>query len=89
MAVDPSQTTAAAVYPCAGRVSVDGVFATFTRTVNKQPEGDCVPTIWSARFTVQAGRVSWTSVSITDFGWFFAAKPWHRLSQARVGGPLT
>jgi hypothetical protein len=78
VALEPSETTAA-VYPCAGTVSVDGDVATFTRTVNKQPEGDCVPPTWSARFTVQAGGVRWTSVSVTDFGWFFATKPWHRI----------
>jgi pimeloyl-ACP methyl ester carboxylesterase len=74
-----SESTAAATDPCAGLVSVRGNLATFTRTVNNQPEGDCAPYRWTARFTLNGDTLSWSSVSITDFGWVFAAKPWHRV----------
>ena len=79
LGLQPSESTASAVYPCAGTVSVDGDVATFTRTVNKDPNGDCAPYTWCARFAVEAGVVRWSSVSIPDFGWVFAAKPWHRV----------
>ena len=77
--LEPSESTAAAVYPCAGTLSVDGDVATFTRTVNPDPNGDCAPSSWTARFAVKNGVLHWSAVSIPDFGWFFAAKPWHRI----------
>jgi len=77
--LQPSESTAAAVYPCAGTVSVDGDVATFTRTVNPDPTGECAPYSWTARFAVKKGVVHWSAVSIPDFGWVFAAKPWHRI----------
>jgi hypothetical protein len=66
-------------YPCSGTVTVDGDVATFVRTVNGNPEGDCVPPTWSARFAVREGVLRWSAVSIPDFGWVFATKPWNRL----------
>lgn len=75
----PSESTAAAVYPCAGTVSVDGDVATFTRTRNPDPNGECAPYSWTARFAVKNGVLHWSAVSIPDFGWVFAAKPWRRI----------
>lgn len=79
LGLEPSESTAAAVYPCAGTVSADGDIATFTRTVNPDPEGECAPYSWTARFAVRNGVLHWSAVSIPDFGWVFATKPWHRI----------
>jgi pimeloyl-ACP methyl ester carboxylesterase len=77
--LQPSESTADAVYPCAGTVSVDGDVATFTRTLNPDPTGECAPYSWTARFAVKKGVVHWSAVSVPDFGWVFAAKPWRRI----------
>jgi pimeloyl-ACP methyl ester carboxylesterase len=79
LGLEPSESTAAAVYPCAGTVSFDGDVATFTRTVNPDPNGECAPFSWTARFVVTGDVVNWSAVSIPDFGWVFAAKPWQRI----------
>jgi pimeloyl-ACP methyl ester carboxylesterase len=79
LGLEPSESTAAAVYPCAGTVSFDGDVATFTRTVNPDPNGECAPFSWTARFVVEGDVVHWSAVSIPDFGWVFAAKPWQRI----------
>ena len=81
LGLQPTESTAAAVYPCAGTVSFDGDLATFTRTVNPDPNGECAPSSWTARFTVKNGVLRWSKVSSPDFGWVFAAKPWHRIRQ--------
>jgi hypothetical protein len=79
LGLEPSESTAAAVYPCAGTVSFAGDVATFSRTVNPDPNGECAPFSWSARFVVEGDVVHWSAVSIPDFGWVFAAKPWQRI----------
>ena len=79
LGLEPSESTATAVYPCAGTVSVDGDVATFTRTVNPDPTGECAPYSWTARFAVKKGVLHWSAVSVPDFGWVFAAKSWHRI----------
>ena len=74
-----AESAAASPYPCSGTVTVDGDVATFVRTVNGDPEGECAPFTWSARFAVHGNVVHWSAVSIPVFGWYFATKPWSRL----------
>ena len=72
----PMATTAQVPYPCAGTVTVHGDVATFIRTLNRDPVGDCAPPRWTARFTITHGAVRWSEVSVADFGWFVASEPW-------------
>jgi hypothetical protein len=76
--LNPTSPAAEPSSRCAGRVTVDGDLATFVRTVNGNPVGECAPRTWSARYLVQGGVVSWSDVSVPGFGWFFAGKPWIR-----------
>jgi TRAP-type C4-dicarboxylate transport system substrate-binding protein len=76
--VKPSDTTLP-IYPCSGWIAVSGDIATFTRTVNGQLGGDCVPSVWSARFTVQGSTVEWSDTDVTDYGWVFQTKQWQRI----------
>ena len=67
-------------YPCAGWLSVSADIATFTRTVNGVPGGDCVPLVWSARFRLDNGVLRWTETDVTDFGWVFQSVGWRPIS---------
>jgi TRAP-type C4-dicarboxylate transport system substrate-binding protein len=65
--------------PCGGWISVSADVATFTRTVNGLPGGDCVPLVWSARFHVQDDGLHWTHTDVQDFSWVFQPEPWHKI----------
>ncbi len=65
--------------PCSGWISVSADVATFTRTVNGIPGGDCVPYVWSARFHLSHGTVRWTETDVADFGWVFQATDWKKI----------
>jgi TRAP-type C4-dicarboxylate transport system substrate-binding protein len=64
---------------CAGWISISAGIATFTRTVNGLPGGDCVPLVWSARFRVVGSVVQWSETNVPDFSWVFQPKGWIRL----------
>jgi hypothetical protein len=49
--------------------------------VNPDPTGECAPFSWTARFVVKGDIVHWSAVSVPDFGWVFAAKPWQRIRE--------
>jgi hypothetical protein len=74
--LNPSAPEAAPPYPCSGTLALRKNVATFVRTVNLDPSGDCVPPTWTARYTFERGVALWSDVSVADFGWFFAADPW-------------
>jgi hypothetical protein len=74
----PKAPGADRAYSCSGDVTVSGDVATFVRTVNKNPVGECAPRTWSARFSVEGTVVHWSDVSVRDFGWVFATQPWAR-----------
>ncbi len=74
--LNPSAPTAAPPFPCSGTLTLTGNLATFVRTVNHDPAGDCVPPKWSAQYTFERGVALWSAVSVPDFGWFFAPEPW-------------
>jgi TRAP-type C4-dicarboxylate transport system substrate-binding protein len=68
------------VVPCSGWISVSADVATFTRTVNGLPGGDCVPFVWSARFhLLRNGAVRWTETDVADFSWVFQATDWTKI----------
>jgi hypothetical protein len=64
---------------CAGWISISAGRATFTRTVNGLPGGDCVPLVWSARFRVVDSVVQWSETNVADFSWVFQPRGWIRL----------
>ena len=65
--------------PCSGWISVSADVATFTRTVNGLPGGDCVPFVWSARFHLSDGTVRWTETDVSGFGWVSQATDWKKI----------
>jgi TRAP-type C4-dicarboxylate transport system substrate-binding protein len=63
---------------CEGWYDVQGETAWFT-TTTKDSGGDCAPPTWSARWTAQGRTLSWTAVSVADFAYGWAGKPWQRI----------
>jgi hypothetical protein len=63
---------------CDGWYDVDGDTATFT-TPTKITGGDCAPPSWTARWAIQDGNLHWTAVSVADFSFVWAGKPWQRI----------
>jgi TRAP-type transport system periplasmic protein len=67
-------------YPtCDGFYDIEGDTASFT-TVTRIADGDCAPPSWSARWTVHGSTLDWTDVSVADFAYGWAGKPWQRIS---------
>ncbi|TCM42784.1 TRAP transporter substrate-binding protein [Kribbella sp. VKM Ac-2568] len=64
---------------CEGWYDVQGNTAWFT-TTTKYDGGGCAPPTWSARWTAQGRTLSWTAVSVADFAYVWASKPWQRIS---------
>jgi TRAP-type C4-dicarboxylate transport system substrate-binding protein len=63
---------------CEGWYDVQGNTAWFT-TITRYDGGDCAPPTWSARWTDQGSTLSWTAVSVADFAYGWAGKPWQRI----------
>jgi len=64
---------------CEGWYDVQGATAWFTTTTTYE-DGDCAPAAWSAGWTVRGRTLSWTAVSVADFAYVWAGKPWQRIS---------
>ncbi len=71
-------TVPGAYTTCAGWYDVQGDAVAFTTTTH-YADGDCAPPTWSARWSVRAGLLSWLAVSVPDFAYVWAGKPWQRV----------
>jgi len=69
-----SEPEAEPVYPCKGYYAVHDDVVSFTRTLN-QPQGQCVPPTWAARFSRSGARISWSAITAQGFGVVFGQKP--------------
>jgi TRAP-type C4-dicarboxylate transport system substrate-binding protein len=63
---------------CAGWYDVQGDAVAFTTTTH-YADGDCAPASWSARWAAADDRLTWTAVSVPDFAYVWAGKPWQRI----------
>ncbi|MFN0281914.1 MAG: hypothetical protein ACKVZ6_08085 [Kineosporiaceae bacterium] len=50
----------------------------FTTTTH-HTDGDCAPPTWSARWSAEDRLLTWSAVSIPDFAYVWAGKPWQRI----------
>lgn len=73
-----SEPEAEPVYPCKGYYTVHDDVVSFTRTLN-QPQGQCVPPTWAARFSRSGTRISWSAITDQGFGMVFGQKPWEKI----------
>jgi TRAP-type C4-dicarboxylate transport system substrate-binding protein len=64
---------------CEGWYDVHGDGASFTTTTRESDGGECAPPTWSARWSAGNPRLAWSAVSVADFRFLFAGKPWQRI----------
>lgn len=64
---------------CDGWYDVQGNVARFT-TTTVYSDGDCAPPQWSARWELHRSTLTWSAVSVPDFAYVWAGKPWQRIA---------
>jgi len=63
---------------CRGFYDVKGKSVTFT-TTKFFNNGDCAPPTWTAGWNYGDGQLTWTAVSVADFSFIFAPRPWQQI----------